>query len=454
MRNLRFGHLGHPGIWGVTLLFCLASCGGETAVGSSAAASQPVPTANSTGASTSSSGNPTAAKPATGKPIIIGALADVTGSFALNGAEIHLATDMAVAQINATGGINGHPLQVTYADPKSDPAQAIALATQLVQQDNVDVLVGAVGSAECAGVEQLAGKLGVVYVTQAGCAAEEITSKTCNLYTFRFIPAGRQTIEPLAAYLVKSIGKRWAVLYSDYAFGQSQLTAYDSAMAKAGGSIVTKIAIPLGEANVDGYVSKVPTDGSVDGAVASFSGADEARVAGALQRFGINTKMPVVGAGTKEHYAGVYPALFTGDINAATVMSAAPPGNKFAADFDQLFKAQAAKDAEMAKVVGGPDKAVAGQSGYPAYTAITGLKLAMVASNFSGKADTAKLITALEKLNVPLGPEFPYGGMVMSPTDHQGSSTEYVYKINGQNEELLQTIPADQVPAIGTCKVS
>src|SRR5579859_2148507 len=103
------------------------------------------------------------------KPIVIGDLADVTGAFALNGAEMHIATDLAVAQINQAGGINGGPLQVQYADPRSDPTEATQLATQFVQQDNVDVLVGAVSSAECAAVEDLAPKLGVVYLSQAGC---------------------------------------------------------------------------------------------------------------------------------------------------------------------------------------------------------------------------------------------------------------------------------------------
>ena len=77
---------------------------------------------------------PSAAATPQAKPIVIGDLADVTGAFALNGAEMHIATDLAVAQINQAGGINGRPLQVQYADPKSDPAQATQLATQFVQQ--------------------------------------------------------------------------------------------------------------------------------------------------------------------------------------------------------------------------------------------------------------------------------------------------------------------------------
>lgn len=188
---------------------------------------------------------------------------------------MRLATDLAVDEANAAGGIDGHPLQVVYADTRTDPAQAVQLAQQLVEQDHVDVLIGGITSPECLGVAQLAAKLGVVYVASTGCAAEELTSKSCNKYVFRFTPVGRQQIEPLASYLVKTFGKRWAMLYPDYAYGQSQLAAYQAGIEKAGGTLTIKIPVPLGEANVTPYVTKVPTDGSIDGAVASFGGADQ-----------------------------------------------------------------------------------------------------------------------------------------------------------------------------------
>jgi ABC-type branched-subunit amino acid transport system substrate-binding protein len=386
-------------------------------------------------------------------PIVIGDLADVTGPFALNGAEMHIATDLAVAQINQAGGINGRQLQVQYADPKSDPTEATQLATQFVEQDNVDVLVGAVSSAECAAVEDLAAKLGVVYVSQAGCASDEFTSKTCNKFTFRMLPTGPQLIVPLSQYLVQSYGKRWAVMYADYAFGQSQLRAYQAGITAAGGTVPVTIAVPLGEPNVTPYVTRVPTDGSIDGLVSTFSGSDEAHVDSIIQQFGINQKLPIVGGGTKEHYGGVYPPDLDGTVNAAPELSNAPSDNSYAQAFDRGFTDMARREPDMAGKVGGADKAVAGQSGYPAYIAVEALKAGMAASNFSGRGDTQKLIASLENLNTQMGPDFPYGGVQMSAADHQGKSPVYVYKVSSQQENILSTIPADQLPAIGTCQV-
>lgn len=408
------------------------------------------------------SGNPasrassTTTTAATGSPIRVGVLADVTGNFAPSGAEIHLGTDLAVQQINAAGGINGRRLELTYVDPKGDPAQAIQLATQLVQQDHVDALLGAVSSAECLGVENLVAKLGVAYITQTGCATDELTAKSCNKFTFRTQAVGVQQTEPFTAYLVKTYGTRWAIFYQDYAFGQSISQSYQSALTKAGGSLAVKIAIPLGETNFTPYVTKLPADGSIDGVIAPFGGSDQARIVSALQQFGLGKKLAIVTGGNRENFGGAWPDAINGTLYVGQHPTEALPGNALDQAFVRAFEdlARTSGETAIADLIGGPSKAAPGNSGYVAFTAVTALKQAMIASRFAGRADTEKLIAALENLNAPPSADFPAGGLIMSKTDHQARMPEYVFKINGQAEDLLQTIPADQLPPVGQCKVS
>jgi hypothetical protein len=82
------------------------------------------------------------------------------------------------------------------------------------------------------------------------------------------------------------------------------------------------------------------------------------------------------------------------------------------------------------------------------------LKLAMRSSNFTGKADTDKLISALEDLRIPQGPDAPDGPVIMNKADHQGRMTSYLLKINGQQEDVLLASPPESLPPIGTCQVS
>ena len=85
---------------------------------------------------------------------------------------------------------------------------------------------------------------------------------------------------------------------------------------------------------------------------------------------------------------------------------------------------------------------------------MTALKTAMINAKFTGRADSEALITALENVNIPLGPDAPGGNIIMNKADHQGAQTVYVFRINGQEDELLNTVPAEQIPPLGTCKAN
>jgi len=361
---------------------------------------------------------------------------------------------MVVDQVNASGGINGHKLEVVYADGKGDPQLALTLATQLVQQDHVDVLIGAASSAECLGLQGLAPKLGIVYMPTNGCATEQFSVQSCNKFSFRIDPVGKQQSDPAVDYLLKTYGKRWAIMYSDYAYGQSQEAAYKTGLLRGGGTVAISIPVPLGEPNVTPYITKIPTDGSVDGALLLAEPQGLARMTAAIQQFAVNKKLAIAGAGTREQFGGVYPDALNGAIGVPTVHISDPlPDNKDDQAFEAAFKAQLAKSGQLADAFGGVAKAVPGQNGYAAYIAVTSLKRAMINAKFTGKADTEKLIGALENLNIPQGPDAPDGSIVMNKSDHQGRTTTFLYKINGQKDEVITTIPTDKIGSIGDCKV-
>ena len=315
----------------------------------------------------------TSAKPAAanGAPIKLGVLSDISPAFANQGAMMRIMTDYAVQTINAAGGINGRALQVSYADPKGDPAQAVQLATQFIQQDNVDALVGAVSSAECLGVADLATKVSVVYVTSTGCATDALTGAQCNKYTFRTGPQGVQTSDPFAAYLVKQYGPNWAIIYQDYAFGQSYSQTMEASLARAGGAMKVKIAMPLSEPNVTPYVSQIPSDGSVTGFLPPTGGTDVSRVMSVFTQFGLQNKMIVAGAGVRENFGGQWPEVLNGEVFGQEHPSVAIPGNALSEAWVKGATAVANQpdEKQFADIMGGADKFGPGGQGYQAWTA-------------------------------------------------------------------------------------
>jgi hypothetical protein len=131
------------------------------------------------------------------------------------------------------------------------------------------------------------------------------------------------------------------------------------------------------------------------------------------------------------------------------------PNNADDAAFMQHFHEWAQRDSSVVGPLGGPDKATPGiGNGYNAFVSMNALKLAMRSSNFTGKADTDKLISALEDVRIPQGPDAPDGPVIMNKADHQGRMTSYLLKINGQQEDVLLASPPESLPPIGTCQVS
>ena len=420
-----------------------------------AAAAKPTTAAATSAPAPAATSAPGAATAPTGTPIKVGVMDDVTGVGAIEGALMRISTDLVVQRTNSSGGINGHPLQVVYVDPKGDATQAINLATQLAQQDNVDVLAGGLFSPECIGVSGLAEKLQLVYLSTNGCASDVLTSKQCNKYTFRVYPVGRQTFDPTTKFEVQSFGTKWGIIYPDYALGQSNLQSLKTALDANGPELPVQIAVPLGEANVTPYVTRIPLDGSIQVLQVSETGTDLARVMSVIQQFGINQKMTIVTGLGKESFAGVYPDALNGALLTGTRPSDGLPGNADDAKYMQDWLAVAkGQDADFLGPLGGADHVTPGNNnGYNAYMSMMALVLAMRKANFTGKADTDKLISAFETLNVKQGPDFPDGDLLMNKDDHQGRTTYYLLKINGQKEEVVPTFPADQLPLVGDCKV-
>src|SRR5207302_6597540 len=87
-----------------------------------------------------------------------------------------------------------------------------------------------------------------------------------------------------------------------------------------------------------------------------------------------------------------------------------------------------------------PDRYV--QSNYEAMNAV---KVAMVASKFEGRADTDKLIEALEGLEMKEGDDFPQGDKSLRKADHQAFLREFLYEVKGGSFHLLETVAKDKI---------
>jgi branched-chain amino acid transport system substrate-binding protein len=82
------------------------------------------------------------------EPYKIGALFAVTGPFSFLGEPEKNTAIMLQEQINKTGGIKGHPLEIIIEDTKSDETQAVLSAKKLLENDKVLAIIGPTSTGE------------------------------------------------------------------------------------------------------------------------------------------------------------------------------------------------------------------------------------------------------------------------------------------------------------------
>lgn len=115
-----------------------ASAALVVAVGLSACSGSALSSAGSGGGGSSSSAKST---------VTFGVSAAQTGQYATYGEQFKEAFDLAVKQVNAAGGIDGHPVALKYQDSQSDPKQSVTVAQQFVGDSDISLVFGDYSSA-------------------------------------------------------------------------------------------------------------------------------------------------------------------------------------------------------------------------------------------------------------------------------------------------------------------
>src|SRR5260221_2211067 len=86
------------------------------------------------------------------------------------------------------------------------------------------------------------------------------------------------------------------------------------------------------------------------------------------------------------------------------------------------------------------------------YEALNALKLAMEKSGFTGRADTMKLVEALEGLEMKEGDDFPQGDKTLRKEDHQAFLRQVIAEVRGGKYKVLKVIDKDQTIFPPACK--
>lgn len=140
----------------------------------------------------------------------IGAIVSRTGGMSPYGQSVAKGLDLAAEEINAAGGVLGGPLTLVYRDDESRPDVGAAAAEDLIQNEGVRLIIGAVSSHVTEAVAEVAQKNSVVLISPS---ASEPKLSTAGDYIFRNYPS--DIIEGTAmAEFAKTNGVRKVVIFA------------------------------------------------------------------------------------------------------------------------------------------------------------------------------------------------------------------------------------------------
>ena len=313
--------------------------------------------------------------------------------------------ELAVDEINASGGLLGRKVELVIRDDNANPGEAVRAAEELLSREKVDVLMGGFLSNIGLALTDFAKQKKTFFL-----AGEPLTDKIVwadgNRYTYRLRASTYMQVAMLIPDVVAMKKKRWALVYPNYEYGQSAAASFKALLKAAQPDVefVTEQAPPLGKVDA-GSVVQALADAKPDAIFNVLFGAD-------LTKF-------VREGNTRGLFKGIEVAsLLTGEPDYLDPLKDDAPNGWLVTGYPwygiKTPEHQAFLKAYEAKFKDYPR--LGSVVGYSAIKSIeAGVKKA-------GATDTDKLVTAFSGLNVGT----PFGPIVYRPEDHQSTMGAYV----------------------------
>lgn len=316
---------------------------------------------------------------------------------------------LALEEINASGGVAGKKLELVIRDDGGTPGDAVRAAEELIAREKVNVLMGTFASNVGLAVANLANQRKIVFL-----ASEPLTDKMVwedgNRYTFRLRPSTYMQVAMLVPEAAKLKKKRWAIVYPNYEYGQSASASFRKLLAQAqpGVEFVAEQAPPLGKMDA-GAVVQALAEAKPDAIFSALFAADLQKFVREGNTRGLFRDTPVVNllAGEPEYLDPLKDEAPEGWWVTGYPWSEidTPEHRKFRDAYQKRWK------------------------DYPRQGSVVGYSAVYAVANAirkAGSADTEKLVEALKGLQM----QTPFGPIVWRALDHQSTMGAYVGQLS------------------------
>jgi branched-chain amino acid transport system substrate-binding protein len=189
-------------------------------------------------------------------PIKLGGLTTLEGPFATGGQDAYRCVQMELERINNTAG--GRRIEFIRESSNAQADVALARARKLIEQDNVDIILGPLSGAEGIALKDYSATLTGKTIVNGSSGAADTTLRNPSRNFFRFSTDGTQWMAGLGNYVRRTLNvPEVCVVAGDYAFPYAQVFGFSLEYCRAGGR-ATYLWSPLGTTDYASQIAQIP----------------------------------------------------------------------------------------------------------------------------------------------------------------------------------------------------
>ncbi|WHX48292.1 ABC transporter substrate-binding protein [Paenibacillus woosongensis] len=192
--------------------------------------------------------------PAKSDTIRIGLAAPISGTQAQYGQAFKNGAELAAAQINDAGGIDGKKVEIVVQDDKGDSNEAVNVANKFVSDKSILAVVGHFNSSATLATAPVYNKNKIVEISPSS-SAPGVTN--AGEYTFRVITTDAFQADYLASWSKELGYSKVALIYEQSDFGLGLLDVYQKSAPANNIEVVAAEAYNPGEKDFSTILTKI-----------------------------------------------------------------------------------------------------------------------------------------------------------------------------------------------------
>ena len=190
--------------------------------------------------------------------VVIGLLNDQSGVYKdVSGPNSGVAIQMAIDDYKAKYGDKAvaKTIELIQADHQNKADIANSKAQEMYDRQKADVILDVPNSAAALAVATQALNKKKLYINISG-GTTQLTGEKCNKYTFHWAYNTGVLARGTGGAITQAGGKKWNIVYPDYAFGQDMNKSFTKEITAAGGTVGQSIASPFPSDNFATFITK------------------------------------------------------------------------------------------------------------------------------------------------------------------------------------------------------